>query len=153
MVALLHLRALFLAFNPGDWMFRCHMVHHIMNHMVKQVGPRIRPNGPAIESYMASPEDRPRVELVDSDPRFSVSGYPQMMQNMYMSPEAMMRVHNRREVRGMRANWSSGVKGLMTVVRVLPDDLFTKVMNTDEAIPAGASVPCADSRADRMKST
>ena len=131
----------FIAFNPGDWMFHCHMVHHMMNHMVKQVGPRIRHSGPSVEDFMASPENRPRVQLASDDPRFRVPGYPQMMQNMYMSKDAMMRIHNRREVRGMRAEWASGVKGLMTVVRVLPEDLFTKVMHTNEPVPVGASVP------------
>ena len=42
----------FIAFNPGDWMLHSHMVHHMMNHMVKQVGPRIRNSGPSIEDYM-----------------------------------------------------------------------------------------------------
>ena len=131
----------FIAFNPGDWMFHCHMVHHMMNHMVKQVGPRIRRSGPSVEDFMESPEERPRVELVDRNPHFEVPGYPQSMQSMYMSKEMMMRIHNRRETRGMREEWSSGVKGLMTVVRVLPEDLYTKVMHTDEPIAAGASVP------------
>ncbi len=53
----------------------------------------------------------------------------------------MMRIHNRCEVKGMREEWSMGVKGLMTTVRVLPEDLFTKVMQTDDPVPAGASVP------------
>ncbi len=29
----------FIANNPGDWMFHCHMFHHTMNHMVSGVGP------------------------------------------------------------------------------------------------------------------
>jgi len=32
----------FIANNPGDWIFHCHMVHHMMNHIVKHVGPRMR---------------------------------------------------------------------------------------------------------------
>ncbi len=62
-----------------------------------------------------------------------------------------MRIHNRREVRGMRESWSMGVSGLMTVVRVLPEDLFVKVMNTDEPIPAGASVPGSENAPGEMK--
>ncbi len=80
------------------------------------------------------------MKLVDTDSRFGVPGHPQLMQNMYMSEKAMMRSHNRRDVKGMRKEWSTGVKGLMTV-RVLPEDLFTKVMQTDDPVPPGASVP------------
>lgn len=39
--------------------------------------------------------------------------------------------------RGMRPEWHEGVKGLMTVVRVLPDDLYDLVMNSDEPVEPG----------------
>jgi manganese oxidase len=29
----------FVANNPGDWHFHCHLPHHMMNHMVSMVGP------------------------------------------------------------------------------------------------------------------
>src|SRR5206468_3501847 len=29
----------FIANNPGDWMLHCHILHHMMNHMVSMVGP------------------------------------------------------------------------------------------------------------------
>ena len=29
----------FIANNPGDWMVHCHILHHMMNHMVSMVGP------------------------------------------------------------------------------------------------------------------
>lgn len=46
----------------------------------------------------------------------------------------MKKIQGRREVQGMRPNWHKGVHGLMTVVRVLPDDLYDKVMNSDQSI-------------------
>jgi hypothetical protein len=46
----------FVANNPGDWLMHCHMVHHMMNHMVKQVGPRVR-SYQLYELVMHSDED------------------------------------------------------------------------------------------------
>ena len=68
-----------------------------------------------------------------------VPGYPQKMQgmNMKMNKAGMMKIIRRREARGMRAGWSKGVKGLMTVLRVLPEDLYNRVMLSDEDIKPG----------------
>jgi hypothetical protein len=44
----------------------------------------------------------------------------------------------------MRANYHMGLHGLMTVVRVLPEDLYTRVMESKEDIPQGG-----DLRGDR----
>lgn len=126
----------FIAFNPGDWLLHCHMVHHMMNHMVRQVGPRIR-EGADVGRYRTSLTSRPAVKFPHTDPGFQVPGYPQMMQGSEMAPEAMQKINSRRETRGMRPMWHMGVKGLMTVVRVLPDDLYELVMNSDEEVRPG----------------
>lgn len=46
--------------GPGDWVFHCHAVHHVMNHMVKQVGPRIRDDSD-VTDYQNQLTTRPRV--------------------------------------------------------------------------------------------
>ena len=53
----------------------------------------------------------------------------------------MQKLLGRREVWGMRSGWHMGVQGLMTVVRVLPDELFKQVMESDEPVEPGSSVP------------
>ena len=126
----------FIASNPGDWMLHCHMVHHMMNHMVEQVGPRIREDSD-LSHYRTDLASRPRVRYPHHDRRFLVPGYPQMMQGMSMSDDALKKINGRRETRGMRHHWHKGVKGLMTVVRVLPDDLYDLVMNRDEEVEPG----------------
>lgn len=130
----------FIANNPGDWIFHCHMVHHMMNHMVRQIGPRIRPAHSA-QAYQNQPLHVPPPQNALSQPEFAVPGYPQEMQGMMNSPEmtmeSMMRVMMKREARGMRKHWASGVHGLMTVLRVLPDDLYERVMNSNEHIEPG----------------
>lgn len=126
----------FVAFNPGDWIFHCHMVHHMMNHMVQQVGPRIR-EGFNASQYLASLPNRPSAQSSLEEPAFRVPGYPQKMQGMKMSHAEMMKIIHRRETRGMRAGWFKGVKGLMTVLRVLPEELYNRVMHSDEEIRPG----------------
>jgi hypothetical protein len=60
------------------------------------------------------------------------------MKGMEMSDEFMKAIWGRKETRGMRANYPMAVKGLMTVMRVLPDDLYELVMNSDQPIEKGA---------------
>ena len=149
----------FIANNPGDWVMHCHMFHHMMNHMVSQVGPIIRQK--------------------QNDPGFRVPGYPQIMKGMSsmkmpgmsegsmggqemgemkmdstpadtgpyseyamkMSMEEMNKITSRRETHGMREGWFKGVHGLFSVVRVLAPDLFDKLMTTNEHIPPNSSTP------------
>jgi FtsP/CotA-like multicopper oxidase with cupredoxin domain len=75
-----------------------------------------------------------------------VPGYPQDMMDMHgmHSDEDLKRI-NKPETRGMRHNWYAGVEALMTVLRVLPADLYDQVMSGEGEIPPGASVPGADS--------
>jgi len=126
----------FVANNPGDWMFHCHMVHHMMNHMVEQVGPRIREHS-SIDRYLDNLESRPSVDWSSTALGRQPPGYPQEMMGMEMKQEAMEKLWNRREVQGMRAMWPMAVMGLMTTVRVLPDDLYQRVIMSDEKIPKG----------------
>lgn len=127
----------FVANNPGDWMFHCHMVHHMMNHMTRQVGPRMRQNV-SVDQYLANVTSRPRVDATRNDPGFATPGYPQEMKGMNMSDQMMKKIWERREVQGMRAMWPMSIMGLMTALRVLPEDLYHKVMETDEPIEKGS---------------
>jgi hypothetical protein len=72
-----------------------------------------------------------------------VPGYPQGMMDMPMEmPEEKLRkLTGKRETRGMRRDWYTGVEGLMTVVRVLPPDLYEQVMHDEGEVAPGASTP------------
>lgn len=149
----------FVAFNPGDWIFHCHMVHHMMNHMVRQVGPRIR-GGFDFSQYQDSLPNRPPAQSALEEPVFQVPGYPQKMIMQGMKMDGMKMSHNhgaigkitsRRETRGMRAGWDMGVKGLMTVLRVLPDDLYNRVMLSDEDIQPGEIFDAIVKRSEQAK--
>lgn len=127
----------FIANNPGDWMMHCHMVHHMMNHMVEQVGPRIREDS-SVDRYLSNLDQRPPVQISSTARGTQPPGYPQEMLGMKMNPQAMMKFWAPREVQGMRATFPMSMMGLMTAVRVLPDDLYHRVMETDEEISRGA---------------
>ena len=113
------------------------MVHHMMNHMVRQVGPRIRDDADvaAYQSQLAT-RPAPRGDL-RSDRGFETPGYPQKMQNMFMPDELMKTVMMRREAMGMHKDWAMGVKGLMTALRVLPPDLYDLVMTSGKMLKPG----------------
>lgn len=57
---------------------------------------------------------------------------------MNMSDEMMKTIWSRREVQGMRAMWPMAIMGLMTAPRVLPEDLYRKVMETNEPVERGS---------------
>jgi manganese oxidase len=52
---------------------------------------------------------------------------------------------NKRETRGMRDDWYTGVEGLFTVVRILPPDLFEQVMSGQGDVAPGVSIPGGES--------
>lgn len=78
------------------------------------------------------------------DSPFRVPGFPQDMNMAMYSEEELARL-NRPETRGMRAEWFRDVTGLMTVVRILPPDLYDQVVSGEGDVPPGASVPGAGS--------
>lgn len=79
------------------------------------------------------------------DPRYNVPGYPQDMMDMHgMHSSEHIVKFNKPETRGMREDWFAGVEGLMTVLRVLPPDLYDQVMSGEEGIEPRASVPSGE---------
>jgi hypothetical protein len=127
----------FIANNPGDWMMHCHMVHHMMNHMTRHVGPRMRPNQ-SVDQFLSNTATRPRVDFAAPDEAWDTPGYPQKMQGQERTEGQLEKIWSRREVKGMRANFPMGVKALMTAVRVLPEDLYRLVMESDQPVEKGA---------------
>ena len=118
----------FVANNPGDWMFHCHMFHHNMNHMISGVGPGSR--------------DQARNGLMD--PRYRVPGFPQDTGMMAPMSAAEMEAYNKNPLtRGLRPGWPMSTAGLMTMFRVLPPDLYERVRSGKGEVKPGESVPGA----------
>ena len=73
----------------------------------------------------------------------TVPGFPQEMSGMVSYTPGQLRKLNKPETRGMRNGWFVDVEGLTTLVRVLPPDLYDKVVSGTGDVPPGASVPGA----------
>ncbi|MDR4479855.1 MAG: hypothetical protein R3B37_08960 [Nitrospira sp.] len=104
--------------------------------MVQQVGPRIRPQASEAQFQELSP-DRPPVAPDFENSAWHTPGYPQKMQGMEYTAEQLQKITGRREAKGMRKMWHEGPHGLMTVVRVLPEDLYDRVMNDHDTVAPG----------------
>lgn len=118
----------FIANNQGDWTVHCHMFHHMMNHMIAPMGPG----------------SRTKADGRFLDPRYKYPGYPQMQGMMERFDKAQLaKIYDKKEVNGMHEMWHMDIQGLMTVVRVLPPDLYDQVM-AGKKLPPGANVPGPD---------
>ena len=72
----------------------------------------------------AGPEDALTTMYPKDDPeKKKVAGYPQ---DMWMVMDEMYK--NKPETFGLRAGWTGGMMGMMTLVRVLPPDKFEAIM-------------------------
>jgi manganese oxidase len=106
----------FVANNPGDWHFHCHLPHHMMNQMVSMVGP-----------LMTSSANTPKSSASTSaaDPHAPNAGmYPGYPQDMAMTMDDMVA---KPETHGLRRGWSSGTMGMMTIIRVLSPEHFDTI--------------------------
>jgi len=123
----------FVASNPGEWMLHCHMPHHNMNAMTDLLGDRMMMTADTDEeralSQMQTLADRTGFEHVHHAPiapnANEVPGFPQ---DAFMDM-GMDEVVAKPENNGLPRNWSAMMMGMMTLVRVLPSDLYERLMN------------------------
>jgi FtsP/CotA-like multicopper oxidase with cupredoxin domain len=95
----------FIADRAGDWMFHCHLPHHMMNQMASNVGPMTRR------------------EHGNQTPLFPQDAF---MEGPMM---AMDQEVEKPETYGLKAGWSGFVGGMMTLVRVMPPEQHEKIMD------------------------
>ena len=95
----------FIADSPGDWMFHCHLPHHMMNQMASNVGPMTRV---------------PNTNQVPLFPQDAFMEGPMM---------AMDKEVDKPEIYGLPAGWSGFMGGMMTLVRVLPPSEYDKIID------------------------
>jgi FtsP/CotA-like multicopper oxidase with cupredoxin domain len=91
----------FEAVHAGNWMLHCHLPHHMMNNMVSMVGQNM---GGADEAQ-----------------KKQAPGYPQEM-IMIMDKEVA-----KPQTYGLPPGWTASMMGMMTLVRVLPDEEYDEV--------------------------
>jgi FtsP/CotA-like multicopper oxidase with cupredoxin domain len=116
---------------PGAWMIHCHLPHHMMNSMMDLLRDRQIPTAdttdPKALSQMETLARSIGVEHVHHSPiaenANSVPGFPQdAFMEMGMDDAAV-----KPETYGLPPNWSAGMMGMMTMVRVLPDKEYEEI--------------------------
>jgi FtsP/CotA-like multicopper oxidase with cupredoxin domain len=117
---------------PGAWMLHCHLPHHMMNSMMDLLRDRqietADQTDPKALSQMQTLANSLGVEHVHHAPiapdANSVKGFPQDA-FMEMGMDAAV---TKPETYGLPPNWSAGMMGMMTLVRVLPDRDYEEIM-------------------------
>ena len=116
---------------PGAWMIHCHLPHHMMNSMMDLL--RDRQISTADSDRTASdaaddvafqsigvPHVPPSPVAANAN---SVPGFPQ---DAFMEM-GMDDAVDKPETFGLPKNWSAGMMGMMTMVRVLPDKEYDEI--------------------------
>jgi manganese oxidase len=122
---------------PGAWMLHCHLPHHMMNSMMdllrdRQIETADQTDAKAL-SQMQTLVNTIGVEHVHHAPiaenANTVKGFPQDA-FMEMGMDAAV---TKPETYGLPANWSAGMMGMMTMVRVLPDREYEEIMRRKQS--------------------
>ncbi|MGA2098875.1 MAG: copper oxidase [Candidatus Acidiferrum sp.] len=117
---------------PGSWMVHCHLPHHMMNNMMDLLRDRAIETASSTDakalSQMQTLANSVPFEHVHHSPiaenANSVPGFPQDAFMEMGMDEAVAKP----EVHGLPPNWSAGMMGMMTLVRVLPDKEYEEMM-------------------------
>jgi FtsP/CotA-like multicopper oxidase with cupredoxin domain len=118
---------------PGSWMVHCHLPHHMMNNMMDLLRDRqietANQTDPQALSQMQTLANtvgfEHRHHAPISEDANAVKGFPQ---DAFMEM-GMDEVVAKPETHGLPANWSAGMMGMMTLVRVLPDREYDQIMD------------------------
>jgi manganese oxidase len=117
---------------PGSWMVHCHLPHHMMNNMMdllrdRQIETANQTDGQAL-SQMQTLANTVGFEHMHHSPispdAGDVKGFPQ---DAFMEM-GMDEVVAKPENHGLPPNWSAGMMGMMTLVRVLPDREYDQII-------------------------
>jgi FtsP/CotA-like multicopper oxidase with cupredoxin domain len=118
---------------PGSWMVHCHLPHHMMNNMTDLLRDRAIETANTTDakalSQMETLAKSVPFEHVHHSPiaenANSVPGFPQ---DAFMEM-GMDDAVDKPETHGLPPNWSAGMMGMMTLVRVLPDKEYEEMMH------------------------
>src|SRR5579859_7661100 len=117
---------------PGDWMIHCHLPHHMMNSMMDLLRDRQISTADLTETdamqQMQSLAASAKFEHVHPSPVAKDAGAtPGFPQDAFMEM-GMDELVQKPETHGLPKNWSAGMMGMMTMVRVLPPEKYDEIM-------------------------
>jgi hypothetical protein len=118
---------------PGSWMVHCHLPHHMMNNMMDLLRDRqittADQTDPKALSQMQTLANTVGFEHVHHSPiadnAANVKGFPQDAFMEMGMDEAVAKP----EAHGLPENWSAEMMGMMTLIRVLPDDQYNEILS------------------------
>jgi len=118
---------------PGAWMIHCHLPHHMMNTMMdllsdRQIQTANQTDERALQQMETLARSVPFEHVHHSpiaDDANKVPGFPQ---DAFMEM-GMDEVAVKPETYGLPRNWSAGMMGMMTLVRVLPDKEYDEILS------------------------
>ncbi len=117
---------------PGSWMVHCHLPHHMMNSMMDLLRDRqittADQTDPKALSQMQTLANAVGFEHMHHSPiadhANAVKGFPQDAFMEMGMDEAVAKP----ETHGLPENWSAGMMGMMTLIRVLPDNEYNEII-------------------------
>jgi manganese oxidase len=117
---------------PGSWMVHCHLPHHMMNNMMDLLSDRqIETAGQTDAQALSQMQTLAKAvgfkhvhHSPIADDANSVRGFPQ---DAFMEM-GMDEAVEKPETHGLPPNWSAGMMGMMTLIRVLPDDQYDEII-------------------------
>ena len=117
---------------PGAWMIHCHLPHHMMNSMMdllrdRQIQTADQTEARALNQMQSLAMSVPFQHVHPSPVAHNAASVPGFPQDAFMEM-AMDEVVEKPETYGLPKNWSAGMMGMMTMVRVLPGNEYDSIL-------------------------
>jgi len=118
---------------PGAWMIHCHLPHHMMNSMMdlmrdRQIETADQTEAKAMSQMESLARSVPFQHLHPSPISANAESVPGFPQDAFMEM-GMDEVVEKPETYGLPKNWSAGMMGMMTMIRVLPDKEYNAILS------------------------
>jgi manganese oxidase len=116
---------------PGAWMIHCHLPHHMMNSMMdllrdRQIETADTTDARALSQMETLARDIGVAHVHHSPIAENANSVPGFPQDAFMEM-GMDAAVAKPETHGLPPNWSAGMMGMMTIVRVLPDKEYDEI--------------------------
>ncbi len=116
---------------PGAWMIHCHLPHHMMNSMMdllseRQIQTADSTEASAMKQMMAMSHAAGAEHMTHTPVAANANSVPGFPQDAFMEM-GMDELVERPETYGLPRNWSAGMMGMMSMVRVLPDKEYDEI--------------------------
>jgi FtsP/CotA-like multicopper oxidase with cupredoxin domain len=126
---------------PGAWMIHCHLPHHMMNSMMdllrdRQIQTADLTEAKALNQMQSLAMSVPFEHVHPSPIAENAAGVPGFPQDAFMEM-GMDQVVEKPETYGLPRNWSAGMMGMMTMVRVLQEKEYEAILARKKAAGTG----------------